>query len=212
MAQDLDRDRTDADTRLASNNGVLNHSLDAYLGDGPADPAVFPILYRVLLAAEALSAGGSSHPPLSPQTIRLDDSNQPYIRSCSRAHENTDTIAFGSTKYSAPEAFQYGIESFRGEAADCYVLGFIFYEILIGKRLFHAQFASLENGPPSLWLRWHVDKNLRAQPLSELRPSLGDFASTIDGMMEKDPAKRIDSIPRVLRVFSRLEAQTKYQD
>lgn len=200
------------DARSASNSGVLNHSLEAYLGEGPADPAVLQIFYRVLVEADALSASGSAHPPLSPQSIQLDDSNQPHIRSSSRAHENTETVAFGSAKYSAPEAFQYGVENFRGETADCYVLGFIFYEILIGKRLFSAQFASVESGSPSLWLKWHADKNLKARPLSELRPSLGDFASTIDQMMEKDPAKRINSISRVLRVFSGPEAQTTYQD
>ncbi len=189
----------------------MHHNLTAYLGDGPADPSILQIFRRVLEVLEAIHATGGSHPPLSPQTIRLDDSDRPHIPSVNRAHEAADTIAFGSAKYSAPEAFVDNGESSSCEIADCYVLGFMFYEILIGKDSFVAQFASLENGPPSLWLKWHADKTAKARPLSELRPNLGHFARLVDGMMEKDPAKRTNSISQVLRVFSSAEALTTYK-
>lgn len=188
----------------------LDHNLAAYLGDGPADSSVLRIFHRVLAALDAIYAAGSSHPPLSPETIRLDDSDQPHIQSSNRAHETADTVAFGSAKYSAPEACLHNGDSACCEIVNCYVLGFIFYEILIGKRSFIAQFASLENGPPSLWLKWHADKTVKARPLSELRPNLGYFAVLVDGMMEKDPSKRINSISQVLRAFSSVEAQTAY--
>jgi len=189
----------------------LYHNLTAHLGDGPADPSVLQIFRRVLEALEAIHAAGRSHGPLSSQTIRLDDSDRPHIPSLNRAHETADTIAFGSAKYSAPEAFVDNGESSSCETADCYVLGFMFYEILIGKHSFVAQFTSQENGPPSLWLKWHADKAAKARPLIELRPNLGHFARLIDGMMEKDPAKRVNSIPQVLRIFSSAEAQTTYK-
>ncbi|HEX4772154.1 MAG TPA: hypothetical protein VH351_15065 [Bryobacteraceae bacterium] len=188
----------------------FDHSLAAYFGDGPADSSVLRIFHRVLAAVDAIYAAGKSHPPLSPQTIRLDDSKQPHIPCFNRAHQTTDTVAFGSVKYSAPEAFLHNGDSSFGEAADCYVLGFIFYEILIGKRLFLAQFAALENGPPSLWLKWHADKTVKVRPLTELRPNLGHFARLIDGMMEKDSSKRSKSISQVLDAFSTVEAQTTY--
>ncbi len=188
----------------------MDHSLAAYLGDGPADSSVLRIFHRVLAAVDAIYAAGSSHPPLSPQTIRLDDSGQPHIPSSNRTHETADTVAFGSAKYSAPEVFLHNGDSFCCETVDCYVLGFIFYEILIGKRSFVSQFASFENGPPSLWLKWHANKTVKVRPLSELRPNLGHFASLVDGMMEKDPSKRINTISQALRAFSTVEAQTAY--
>jgi hypothetical protein len=188
----------------------LDHTLATYFGEEPADSSVLRIFHRVLAALDTIYATGKGHPPLSPYTIRLDNSNQPHIPSSSHTHENADTIAFGSAKYSAPEAFLRNGDSSCSEAADCYVLGFIFYEILIGKRLFLAQFAALENGPPSVWLKWHADKTLKARSLTELRPNLGYFARLIDGMMEKDSSKRINSISQLLHSFSTVEAQTTY--
>lgn len=164
----------------------------------------------MLEAVNGIHADGASHAPLTPQTIRLDDAGQPHIPFSNRAYEKADTVAFGSAKYAAPEAFAGNDESSSCETVDCYVLGFIFYEILIGQRAFAAQFTSLENGPPLLWLKWHADKTTRARPLSELHPSLGHFARFIDGMTEKDPGKRIHSISRVLHAFSNAEAQTAH--
>ncbi|MBV8569411.1 MAG: hypothetical protein JO319_02255, partial [Acidobacteriaceae bacterium] len=188
----------------------MDHSLAAYLGDGPADSSVLRVFHRVLAAVDAIHASGSAHLPLSPQTIRLDGSDRPHIQCSERAHQTADTVAFGSAKYSAPEAFLHDRNSSSCEIADCYVLGFIFYEILIGRRSFFAQFASLENGPPSVWLKWHADQTVKARPLADLHPNLGHFASLIDAMMEKEPTKRVTSIPEVLRAFSSVETQTAY--
>ena len=189
---------------------ILDHSLAAYLGDGPADSSVLRVFRRVLESVNDIHAEGASHDPLTPQTIGLDDAGQPHIPSSSRPHESADTVAFGSAKYSAPEAFAGQDETSSCETVDCYVLGFIFYEILIGQRAFAAQFASFEQGPPLLWLKWHADQTKRARSLSELRPNLGHFARLIEGMMEKDPGKRFHSISRVLDAFSSVEAQTVY--
>ncbi|MBV8070013.1 MAG: hypothetical protein JO270_08930 [Acidobacteriaceae bacterium] len=188
----------------------MDHSLAAYLGDGPADSSVLRVFHRVLAAVDAIHASGSAHLPLSPQTIRLDGSDRPHIQCSERAHQTADTVAFGSAKYSAPEAFLHDGNSSSCEIADCYVLGFIFYEILIGRRSFFAQFASLENGPPSVWLKWHADQTVKARPLADLHPNLGHFASLIDAMMEKEPTKRVTSIPEVLRAFSSVETQTAH--
>ncbi len=185
----------------------MDHSLATYICEGPADSSVLQIFRRVLEALNAIHAAGVSHPPLSPETIRLNDFDQPQIETLNRPHESADTVAFGSVKYCAPEAFADSNQSSSCELVDSYVLSFIFYEILIGKRLFAAQFAALENGPPSLWVKWHGDKTPKARSLTELRPNLGHFARLIDGMMEKDPGKRI-TIPQVLTVFSNVEAQT----
>ncbi|MBV9155125.1 MAG: hypothetical protein JO097_02615, partial [Acidobacteriaceae bacterium] len=188
----------------------MDRSLAGYLGDGPADSSILPIFRRTLEALHSIHGAGGSHLPLSPATIRFDDAGEPQIRSSPRLHESADTVAFGSAKYSAPDAFTR-TESTSCESADCYVLGFIFYEILVGKRWFEAQFGSLENGPSALWLKWHADRTANARPVIELRPNLGDFARLIDGMMEKDPRKRINSISQVLAGFANFEAQTTYK-
>ena len=186
----------------------LDHTLTAYLADAPAESSVLRIFRRILEAVDAIHAAGSLHPPLSPETIRFDASNQPHIPSSKPAHESADTVAFGSPKYSAPEAFSGRDKMSSCEAIDCYVLGFMFYEILIGRRSFVAQFGAIENGPPSSWLKWHADRSARVRPLSEVRPNLGHFAGVIDGMTKKDAATRITSISQVLRAFTSLDIQT----
>lgn len=203
-------DKRSSISNASGESVVLDHSLASYLVDGPADSSVLRIFRRVLEAVEAIRAAGSSHLPLSPQTIRLDESDRPHIKSSNRAHESAETIAFGSVKYSAPEAFADIGQSSSPESADCYVLGFMFYEILLGRRLFLEQFAAIENGPPSLWLKWHADRSAKARPLREIRPNLGHFASVIDGMIEKDLRKRISSLSQVLSAFSTVEVQTAY--
>jgi serine/threonine protein kinase len=152
------------------------------------------------------------HAPLSPNSIRFDDSGAARIQHFSASQEiGDDTFSFGPPKYCAPEAFAFD-GKFSCEVADCYVLGFIFYEILVGARAFAAQFATLENGPPTLWLKWHADTIAKARPLNELRPNLGHFARLIDGMMEKDPQKRIGSLSEALREFANVEADTDYKN
>jgi hypothetical protein len=188
---------------------TLDRSLAAYIRDEPADSTVLPVFRRVLEALNAIHGIGASHQPLSPRTIRFDDSGQPQIRLLQRPHENADTVAFGAAKYSAPEAF-VNAESPSCESADCYVLGFMFYEILLGRKSFSAQFASVENGPSSLWLKWHADRTAKALALSEVRPNLGNLARLIDGMIEKDPRRRPNSLSQVLAEFANFDAQTAY--
>jgi predicted outer membrane lipoprotein len=206
--------RQDSGTRVsnsfeaATQSALLDHTLAAYLGDGPADLAVLQIFRRVVQALNTIHESGDSHLPLSPGAISFNDTGQPEIRAWSRPRTSTDTVAFGSAKYSAPEAFAGTTEGSSCELVDCYILGFVFYEILIGKRSFVTQFSALENGPPALWLKWHADLTAQPRPLVQLRPDLGHFAHVIDQMIEKDPAKRLGSFSDVLAVYSNFEAQT----
>ncbi len=195
-------------SEAARKGATLDHTLATYIGDGPADSSVLQIFRRVVQALSAIHAAGASHLPLSAGTIRLSDSGQPELVSSNRPRKSTDTVAFGSAKYSAPEAFGGTTGSSSCELVDCYVLAFIFYEILIGKQLFFAQFSQVQSGSPALWLKWHADLTAKPRPLAELRPDLGQFAHIIDEMMEKDPAKRLGSFSEVLTAFSNFEVRT----
>lgn len=81
----------------------------------------------------------------------------------------------------------------RSQTADIYVLGFIFYELLLGREQFKELFGSTDQEPYG-WLRWHADLNRQAPALSSLRPDLPPQLTQIMArMMEKQIAARYRS-------------------
>jgi serine/threonine protein kinase len=81
---------------------------------------------------------------------------------------------------------------------DSYVLGFLFYEILLGKDLFDREFEHVISHGRFGWLTWHADKAKRAKPLSAVIsgfPSV--LSSLIDGMMAKEASERITNLHKI---------------
>ena len=108
------------------------------------------------------------------------------------------TIVLSSSKYCAPEVVEDVIGKNDNSLVESYVLGFVFYEILLGTNLFEQQFQDVSGHGKFGWLTWHADKSKRAKPLSEVIsgfPSV--LSSLIEGMMAKEASQRITDIRRI---------------
>jgi serine/threonine protein kinase len=102
-------------------------------------------------------------------------------------------VVFGSAKYSAPEAFRAEGRKAADSTLDSYVLGFIFYEIFLGSRLFRLEFAGVEDGSPSAWWTWHANESAVTRPLTELSPGFPQWLSMlVASILRKDPSQRVD--------------------
>ncbi len=102
------------------------------------------------------------------------------------------TIALPSLKYSSPEILEEISGEYGANVSDSYILGFVFYEIFLGRDLFRQQFAEVIQEGEIGWLRWHLDQNKCALPLSsQLRDFPLALSRLIDEMITKKPAARL---------------------
>jgi hypothetical protein len=176
-------------------------SLADFLAGQPTAPRpTLQMLRDILEKLRDIHLAGTQHFPLSPEAIRFDTAGHPIIVSGPDQRAVDQTVTFNYPKYSAPEAFAgTDHQPTSCEARDCYVLGFLFYELLIGKSLFAEQFGSVDKGPGSAWFKWHANRSVRAIPLEQLLPKIGKPTSNlIAGMIEKDAGKRIKTIQQAL--------------
>jgi len=163
---------------------------------------ILRIFADILRLLDSIHSNGLQHDSLAPNSIRLDHNDKPEIRTRSYALEKFDTLGFANPKYVLPESFREGPENNSCTASDCYALGFMLYELLLGRRGFRAQFAAVETGDAVAWLRWHADPSRKIIPLAELIPNFPRSVSNlILDMTEKDPQCRADvgSILRTLQ-------------
>ena len=174
-------------------------ALSDYLSDEPSEPVgVMALLTEVLQSLNILHSRGLGHSPLTPSSITVTREGCVGIAR-KGSFDPCQTMAFRSSKYSAPDAFRGNGEAASCEALDSYLLGFMFYELMLGRRLFRVEFADVFSGAELAWLNWHTDRNRRARPLSDVLPSVpGPISRLIAGMMEKDPARRITDIEQLL--------------
>jgi serine/threonine protein kinase len=93
---------------------------------------------------------------------------------------------YGTPYYISPEQA-------RGEPAtqrsDIYSMGVIFYEMLMGRRPYEGE-----------TIVEVLAKHINA-PVPKLPPELADYQPLLDGMLEKDPAKRMQDAESVLRAI-----------
>lgn len=183
-------------------------ALSDHLLDEPSQPVVVMALLReVLQSLNIMHSRGLGHSPLTPSSIKLTREGRVGIESKSSV-DPCQTIAFRSTKYSAPDAFQGNGGAASCEALDSYLLGFMFYELVLGRRLFSVEFADVVSGTELAWLNWHADRNRCARPLSDVLPSVpAPISRLIAAMMEKDPARRVTDLKQLLvRIQTATEA------
>jgi serine/threonine protein kinase len=117
------------------------------------------------------------------------------------------TFDLGSAKYTCPE--------FLGEsaletpaAANVYIAGFIFYELLLGRKLFDAQFKDVERNGNLGWLSWHADATKRATSLNEVNRYPAFICRIVDRMIEKNPTKRLIDVNGIARLFGSVSNAT----
>jgi serine/threonine protein kinase len=167
-------------------------SLADYIGDNPAAlDNVVRVFRNVVEAVLKLCDSGTKIEALTPHNLSLEPSGAVSIR-------NGQTGAFGpsdqlssSALYAAPEFFADKADpNIPAFASHAYTLGFIFYQILLGKNLFAQSFP--EQRTDLDWLRWHADFQRTAPALRSKLPDIPVACSDLlEGMMEKDISKRM---------------------
>jgi serine/threonine-protein kinase len=173
---------------------AASQPITCLLGDDPADlHDVLGLMGECLRCLINLEAAGSSHEPLSPHTLRLTPSGRIEISPHGPAGER-DTVLVSSPKYTAPEMIRgrpLTTPAARVQA-DLYALGFVIYEFLLGRRLFHAEFPGLDDRGAGLgWMEWHTDPSRKLRPAATLVPGVpAPFSQLLDRLLDKDPGKR----------------------
>jgi serine/threonine-protein kinase len=182
-------------------------------GDPPIVKAVLPTFAELLEAVErAHTKNGSLD--LTPQAIELTPKGKILIPVLPEPEWNR-TLLIASPKYISPETF---LERTAGaserEASEVYVVGFMFYEILLGKRIFNLEFEGFQ-GPDQqyLWLSWHGDLAQPPRPLHHVIPGYSERVSeTVGRMIQKRPEKRFRTLREAREAVLALQAHLEKED
>jgi hypothetical protein len=173
--------------------GKQPEDLAGYLKDDPA--RLEDVIHAFATTTNALArlheAKGRIE-PLTPQSIRFDEVGKASIVNSQATASGSGSIV-GNPRYAVPEIFAdkaSGAESSL-TAAHVYALGFMFYEILIGRKLFEKilpqQSTDLD------WLRWHADLETKLPAVKSLLPGCPDALSDLlASMTDKHWDKRAD--------------------
>jgi hypothetical protein len=173
-------------------------NLSQLLSSNPAVPSeVIPGFLSVMSAVEAAHEVSSEPLNLDPREIRFRGDGTTEL-SVSNTPSSGLTVVLGSSKYSTPEMFEETAGSVDNGPRDCYMLGFIFYEILLGADIFERQFQDVQQRGELGWLTWHADRTKHAKLLSELISGFPySLSRLIEGMMAKEAAKRTTDLKKV---------------
>jgi serine/threonine protein kinase len=157
------------------------------LADTPGDAnLVAKLLEEVLRAVREMQ---SAHEPLTPYSVRFSPAGEIEIGAHGPAGER-DTATVAMPKYTAPEVLRS--KKAATAKADLYALGFMMYELLLGRALFNKEFSGMEQSGKGLaWMEWHGDSAKIARPVSQILDAAPVPLSTlIAEMMEKSVDKR----------------------
>jgi serine/threonine protein kinase len=179
------------------------HELGQLLSPVPAPLAlVIPSFLSVIAAVEAVHRENKGHCNLDPQKVRFKSDGTVEVSILNMSLSGS-TVVLSSAKYTAPEMVEEAGEPVYSALLDSYVLGFVFYEILLGRNLFEKEFQDVSLQGEWGWLTWHADKSRQARPLNEL---VNGFPSTlsrlIDGMMAKDASERITDLKEIAEMIA----------
>ena len=180
--------------------GKQPQNLAGYLKDGsPQLEEVIPAFIASVEALVAMYAANCKNEPLTPESICFDRFGKATIRSSQPAvTQRTGSVA-GNPRYAVPEIFAEkgsGAESTIA-VAHVYALGVMFYEILLGRKLFEKTFANQRTDLD--WLRWHANLESKAPPLKAVLPDCpAGLSDLLESMMEKHAEKRTADLEKIL--------------
>ncbi len=182
-------------------------SLERVLDDtkGPVEPkAALQIIWRLAAALHAVHSAGVIHRDLKPANIIVGDGLRAKITDFGVAAMSGDaSMALGTTKYMAPEL--YGDISKVDGRVDMYSLGFIAYEVLVGRPRFNEIFAEIirdKHGEQLRWMKWHGNESVEAPRISEVAPEVpSQLSDIVAKMMSKDPDKRFADMEELGRTI-----------
>lgn len=175
---------------------VEGHTLERLLAEsaGPMEPkAALLILFRLAAALHDVHGEGIVHRDLKPGNIILTEGLRPKIIDFGvAAFGNQDvSMPLATTKYLAPELYSRPDADAR---ADLYSLGFIVYEMLLGRPKFDEIFEDVVRDPHSAalrWMKWHGNESVSAPPLHQVNPAVPPALSEIiTKLIEKNPEQR----------------------
>jgi eukaryotic-like serine/threonine-protein kinase len=179
-------------------------NLAGYLTDDPVQHE--DVIHAFVAAVDAvarLHAAKARVAPLTPQNICFDDMGKATIASSQTADGSTTSSGVvGNPRYAVPEIFseKSGTAESNIAAAHIYALGFMFYEILLGRKLFEKTFAQQRNDLD--WLRWHADVESKAPAVRSLLPGCPEALSELlQSMMEKHAEKRAPNLEAIATSF-----------
>jgi len=186
--------------------------LTGYLKDDPA--RLEDVIHAFATTANALArlhAAKARLEPLTPQSIRFDEVGKASIVSSQATTTGSGSVV-GNPRYAVPEIFAEkasGAES-NLAASHVYALGFMFYEILIGRKLFAK--ALPQQRTDLDWLRWHADLEAKLPAVKTLLPGCPDALSDLlvsmtDKRWEKRPAD-LQAICTTIRGIAHRSDQT----
>jgi len=177
-------------------------TLAHYLGNDSAE--VDDVIAGFISATEALAAfytANGKSGGLTPESICFDKTGKATIRPSTSTSPQGATCfgSLGSPQYAAPEIFSETDAGPNSSLAlsDIYALGFMFYEILLGRKLFRQTFAAQRTDLD--WLRWNTDLKSKAPALRTLLPARSAALSDLlQEMMAKEVAQRTSDFPQIL--------------
>ena len=200
------KDRTNAGHSGQKHSG---HKLSRLLSSEPAPPAlVIPSFLSVIAAVEEVHRDNKGPCDLDPRNVFLRSDGTVELSTLTPAASGM-TVVLNSSKYSAPEMVEETSGHIDTILLDSYMLGFVFYEILLGSDRFEQQFQEVAGQGKFGWLTWHADKTKRAKPLSEVMDGFPSVLSNlIAGMMAKDTSERIGNLQRIADTISEASQAT----
>ena len=185
---------------------AIDHNVNAnaarYLSDlqsaVPAPPAmIVPVFLDVITAVDALHRRYNTACNLAPDKVVLQGEGKLTLEPLLKLSA-ASTIALPSLKYSSPEVLEEIQGTHGPHVSDSYILGFTFYEILLGRDLFQRQFAEVLQQGEVGWLKWHLDQNKPAQSLaSQIAEFPPVLSGIIGGMMDKKTATRMSDLRNI---------------
>ncbi len=165
---------------------------------GPVElKACLQILWRLCSALHTVHAAGVIHRDIKPSNVIIADGLRPMITDFGVAATSSGeaSMVMGSTKYMAPELFTGGYVDGR---ADMYSLGFIAYEMLVGREKFNEIFADIvrdKTAEKVRWMKWHSNPKVSAPPPHEINPAIPITMSNIVlRMIAKDSEQRFEGM------------------
>ena len=190
----------DVVSRLEEILGKQPENLAGYLREDP--PEMEEVIHAFVATVEAVAGMYMAKGKLEamvPQNICFDRVGKATIQSSPMTlTQSTSGSGVGSPRYAAPEILaENGAADPTGVAGNVYALGFMFYEILLGRKLFRKTFASQRNELD--WLRWHAALKSKAPALRSLLPDRpATLSDLLESMIEKDVAARTTDLQTIL--------------
>jgi serine/threonine protein kinase len=181
---------------------VANGDLSQWMSSDPALPElVTPTFLRVVTAVQKSHQEDKRLCDLDPRKVLFQENGNIKLSFLNPVVPGA-TVILSSLKYLAPELMREGIEQLDHNRTDSYVLGFVFYEIFLGKALFDQHFSNVSEQGHFGWLAWHADTTRPAKPLRDVIPDFPSVLSgLISGMMAKDASQRVTDMGRIADVI-----------